>query len=195
MVESLEAIAEDPSRFVVPNLSDAEAFYEIPPGEDAKEMIALAGKAGVSAKIRTGGVLPENIPSTADVVRFVKSCASSRVQFKATAGLHHPFPGTYPLTYEPESEQGQMHGFMNLALTASLIWQGLADFKTACALMEEEAPPFSDRETGLVHWGDWTFPPPDLRESRRRFFRSFGSCSFVEPLDGLKEAGLLGDDV
>ena len=43
-----------------------------------------------SAKLRTGGVVPEAFPKSLDIIRFVRTCAAANVPFKATAGLHHP---------------------------------------------------------------------------------------------------------
>ena len=47
-------------------------------------------QAGCLAKLRTGGVKPEAIPSVEEVAAFIRACADRRLAFKATAGLHHP---------------------------------------------------------------------------------------------------------
>ena len=46
--------------------------------------------AGCFAKLRTGGVKPDAIPTVAAVAAFLRACADRGLAFKATAGLHHP---------------------------------------------------------------------------------------------------------
>src|SRR5262249_48230544 len=57
-------------------------------------------RAGSFAKMRTGGVTPEAIPSADTVAEYILACAERRLAFKATAGLHHPIRAMQPLTYD-----------------------------------------------------------------------------------------------
>ena len=59
---------------------------------------ALDPVPGDFAKIRTGGLTPNNIPSVYSVAEFIRHQARAKRAFKATAGLHHPVRGTYALT-------------------------------------------------------------------------------------------------
>src|SRR5690242_11221295 len=52
------------------------------------------------AKIRTGGVIPDAIPTSETIAEFVHEAAARQIPFKATAGLHHPIRSVRPLTYE-----------------------------------------------------------------------------------------------
>jgi hypothetical protein len=54
--------------------------------------------AGAFAKARTGGVTPDLFPSPARLMDFLRAALDEEVRFKATAGLHHPLRGSYPLT-------------------------------------------------------------------------------------------------
>src|SRR5579862_9407675 len=57
---------------------------------DKLEQLDAVKQAGCFAKIRTGGLKPEAIPPPVAVAAFIGACASRRLVFKATAGLHHP---------------------------------------------------------------------------------------------------------
>src|SRR5438477_108730 len=87
-----------------------------PAGLSMPDAVATLAITGQRAKIRTGGVTPEAFPKSAEIVRFVRTCLAANVPFKATAGLHHPIRCFHPLTYDADSPQGTMHGFLNLFL-------------------------------------------------------------------------------
>src|SRR3954466_16148905 len=57
--------------------------------EVAIEELDAVSQAGCFAKVRTGGVTPDAIPSAETLARFIHECARRRLAFKATAGLHH----------------------------------------------------------------------------------------------------------
>src|SRR5262249_6827657 len=131
-------------------------------------------RAGCFAKIRTGGVKPEVIPSAGDVAAFIVACAERMLPFKATAGLHHPIRAEYLLTYEPNAPQAVMHGFLNVFLAACFAWYGRRDLEP---LLDETGPSafrFDDR----AHWRDWSLDAAQVREARTQFAHAFGSCSF-----------------
>ncbi len=77
---------------------------------------------GAFAKLRTGGLTPDAIPSTAHVADFLTRAAAGRVPFKATAGLHHPLRSMRPLTYAADAPCATMHGFLNVFTAAALAW-------------------------------------------------------------------------
>src|SRR5262249_54871485 len=61
--------------------------------------IPLDGVRGSFAKVRTGGLTPEAIPSSGEIADFLFRAAALRLPFKATAGLHHPIRAEHALTY------------------------------------------------------------------------------------------------
>jgi len=155
----------------LPTPTGIEAYWELDPASADFEAQAAAVKdAGAFAKLRTGGIHEQAIPSVARVLRFLEVCRRLDLPFKATAGLHHALRGRYPLTYEANAAQVTMHGFLNLMLATA----ALPDSAAARSMLE----------------GD-TLPAAELSEDRvtaaRRWFRGFGSCSFEEPLQCLTD--------
>ena len=77
---------------------DTEAYVELALRDDLAEQVEAIRMARLRAKIRAGGAKPGEFPRLQQVARFIAVCASAGVPFKATAGLHHPLRGVYPLT-------------------------------------------------------------------------------------------------
>jgi hypothetical protein len=71
-------------------------------------------KGGSFAKLRTGGVTPDAIPSVDSVASYIIGCAERRLPFKATAGLHHPVREIHRPTCGPDATSAMMHGFINV---------------------------------------------------------------------------------
>jgi hypothetical protein len=142
------------------------------------------------AKLRTGGVSPEAIPESETLADFLIQAAARRLPFKATAGLHHPIRSLQRLTYAVASPVAMMHGFLNAFIAAAFAWHG-ADRKTVLAVLnEEEAGAFEFRDDELA-WRYLRLPTEQVRSARRDFAHSFGSCSFEEPVAGLRQLGFL----
>ena len=165
-------------------------FFEISLEPGFERMLEVVGARRASAKLRTGGVTPDAFPSSETIVRVVAACNELGLAFKATAGLHHPLCGTYPLTYATDAPRATMYGYVNLFLGSAFIRKGIAE-REACAILEESsADGFSFRESG-VSWRGNELNRDDLRMTRSRLFLSFGSCSFREPVDEARELGLI----
>ena len=139
------------------------------------------------AKLRTGGVTPEAIPSIDDVADFIRACAERRLAFKATAGLHHPVRSMRPLTYAPDAPRAMMHGFLNVFLAAAFAWNGVRDIEPVLA--ETDASAFSFGAE--ARWKDWVLSADEVRDARTNFAHAFGSCSFDEPVQDLKGLRIL----
>lgn len=144
-------------------------------------------RAGCYAKIRTGGVKPEAIPSVQEVAAFIRACAERRLPFKATAGLHHPVRAIHPLTYEPNAPQATIHGFLNVFMAAALAWHGERDLEPVLAETDPSAFTFAEQ----ARWRSRSLDAAQVREARTKFAHSFGSCSFEEPIRDLEALGLL----
>lgn len=140
-------------------------------------------RRGLRAKIRTGGITKDAFPTPDAVANFIRACKREGVPFKATAGLHHPLRCVRPLTYEPNAVVGPMHGFVNVFLAAALVDDAEA------ILRETDAKAFTFDDDGAA-WRDRRVSLGDL-EAMRELATSFGSCSFEEPIDDLKELGWL----
>lgn len=170
-------------------------FFEVPgelvtKGDTRGFVAALAGNAA-AAKIRTGGVTPEAFPTPFQVAQFITACAGARVPFKATAGLHHPIRAVYPLTYDKEPPRGIMHGFLNVFLAAAMACHhGIEATKAGAILEERDIGNFHFTPEG-VRWRDLFLEATDIAECREAVALSYGSCSFDEPVDEMRAAGLL----
>jgi hypothetical protein len=139
---------------------------------------------GQRAKIRTGGITPDAFPAVENIAEFLRACKAKGVAFKATAGLHHPLRCVRPLTYEPNSPVGTMHGFLNVFLAAALL-----DHADAI-LAESDPKAFAFVDDG-ASWRGHRVSTEDIIAMRRDFATSFGSCSFEEPIEDLKALGWL----
>jgi len=132
--------------------------------------------AGAFAKIRLSALTP-----AADIAKFLHDAAARRVPFKATAGLHHPIRANPDPT---------MHGFINVFTAAAFAWHGL-DRESLIAILEESDPAaflFSNDE---LRWHTHSLATQQILISRRDFAHSFGSCSFEEPIEDLRNLKLL----
>lgn len=160
-------------------------FLEVPPQGPYEPVIEAIGRVGAYAKIRTGGTTPDLIPSSADVLAFLRAAIKHGVPFKATAGLHHPFRGQYPLTYDDDAERAVMFGFMNLLVASTeLMTSGNAD--TALQILEDDDAGAFVRSGDDLTWRGRSYDAATLAATRDRCFLSFGSCSFREPVDELQ---------
>jgi hypothetical protein len=192
-VESVELRATtadqiDAAMRVVPE--DFDRFVEIPTDGDVRALVRAIAAADAFAKVRTGGTVADAFPATSNLVRFLAACVAEDVPFKATAGLHHPVRGEYPLTYAPGSARTTMYGFLNVLLAAAFLRAGETEAVAREVLEEQQPAAFTFDEAG-VSWRGRRLSPVQLATSRDRAVRSFGSCSFREPIDDLTSLGLL----
>jgi hypothetical protein len=162
----------------------ATVYVELSVRDNTELPLQALAALGLRAKVRTGGVTADSIPSPHEVARFLVRCAKYRVPLKATAGLHHPLRGDYPLTYEAGSPRATMFGFLNIFLAASLARRGVPSDELAALLDERSIGAFRIDDNG-VSWHEYILTTSDLHTDRTEFAGSFGSCSFREPLDDL----------
>ena len=172
----LEALAVYPSRL--------HRFAEFPLGDDPHPFVSVLKLRRAGAKFRTGGVTAEAFPGADDLLRAIDAVVRAGVPFKCTAGLHHPVRGEYHLTYAPGSPRGTMYGYLNVFLAAAALMQG-EGHEVAREILLEEDPDAFVAQGDQVLWRTTAFDRTMLRALRRRGMRSFGSCSFREPLDEL----------
>lgn len=162
-------------------------YLEIAP-DKADTLLPAIAQAGARAKLRTGGLTADAVPSPQAVAGFLIACRRHRIAFKATAGLHHAVRGMRKLTYEAGSPQAKMHGFLNLLLAACQAWHD-APAQAILRTLEEEDPSAFRISENAIHWHDERCTAQQAAEVRRDFAMGFGSCSFAEPVDELKAMG------
>jgi hypothetical protein len=191
VIEAVEMPARSPDRVRAASAATPvrEMYFELPIDSDI-ELLEAVSEVGAAAKIRTGGTTPDRVPSAGQVASFLNKCHSAGAAFKATAGLHHPLRSVAPLTYEAEAPRAPQHGFLNLLVAAALVVSGNAADEDVVAVLEERTTRAFRFEDGAVAYGRHRLGAETLR-STRSFLRSFGSCSFEEPIDDLWAMGLL----
>lgn len=187
LVDAAEAKAVEPrdvDALAVVAPPGIAVYVEVAVNDHLHACLARIKAAGWHAKIRTGGVVPQAIPPIDDVVRFLRACHDAGVTFKATAGLHHPVRGEFPLTYAPDAPRATMYGYLNVFAAAGLLARGAGEEQLRRAL---GFPALTGVDIAMS--GDramWE----SLARDARSVLHGFGSCSFREPLDELALLGL-----
>lgn len=166
--------------------ANVTVYVETPLGPGVKHFISAVAAAGARAKVRTGGVTTDAFPGARDIAAFLIACKEANVAFKATAGLHHPLRGSYRLTYEPGSAEGVMYGYLNVFVAAAMVCRDAPEAQIISILEERDPAAFSFSDTSL-EWRGIQIGADELHNVRENFANSFGSCSFREPVDEIRE--------
>lgn len=171
--------------------SNVKGYFEIPNDERLPDLIAALAINGQRAKIRTGGITPEDFPQVKTIIRFMRTCLAANVPFKATAGLHYPLRCYKPLTYEANAPEGIMNGFLNLFLATAFARYGFKPALLEEILEDEFEESYDFDETGVTWRREHFLNNSQIARTREQNIISFGSCSFEEPITDLQEIGLL----
>jgi hypothetical protein len=165
-------------------------FWEAPP-ERAEQTIAFIARhnsdddtATFGYKLRTGGVTADAFPTSVQIARALVTAATHQLPIKFTAGLHHP------IRQFRDELKTKMHGFLNVVGAAVLAAEHQWETDQAVTMLEDEDPRSFSFTDDFFMWRDWKIDV-ELLQYRRKFVRSFGSCSFDEPGDDLRELGFL----
>ena len=171
-------------------VSNLPVFWEAP-SDKAEKIIALLAKhnsdqevATFGYKLRTGGVTADAFPTSAQIAMALVKAGTYQLPIKFTAGLHHP------MRQFREEVKTKMHGFLNVLGAAVLTAEHDWDVNQAVMMLEDEDPEAFSFTEEFFAWRDWKTDTERLKY-RRRFVRSFGSCSFDEPRDDLRTLNLL----
>lgn len=138
----------------------------------------------LGVKLRTGGLEAKMFPSPEKVAVFIAACAERKLPLKFTAGLHHP------IRMYRDEVQTKMHGFLNVFTAGLLSYAHQLDKEKLVEILTEEDPnhfQFHDQE---LSWNDVKLNAQDIKNYRDLLF-SYGSCSFDEPRDELRELKFL----
>lgn len=167
---------------------DLKTYFEVSFDSHASEALEAISAAGARVKLRMGGIVADAFPPVLTVANMLKALADRSIPFKATAGLHHPIRSHHPFTYAPDSPSGLMHGFLNLCCSAALLYFG-GEVSQAILLLDEQEPGAWHITPDTIAWRNVRWSTYQLRSVREKFFTSFGSCSFAEPMDDLEALG------
>ncbi|MEZ6093765.1 MAG: hypothetical protein R3C03_05945 [Pirellulaceae bacterium] len=198
LIDSVETKLDDVN--ATQNVANSELptsirfFWEVANVPNIQESVKViaAFRGNHAAKIRTGSVNADQIPSAKIVAEFIFACVQNGTPFKATAGLHHPLRGDYRLTYEEDSKCGTMFGFLNVFVAALCAHNHRLQVEQIADILQSNEPQkfvVSADETG---WGEWTVDTSTVAKLRDSFCISFGSCSFREPVDEFNELQFSG---
>lgn len=188
----IKVVTPDAIDYALEHLSeDLFPWFEIPPASDMRTFAAELEGTGAGAKMRTGGITPDLIPTVEQVADFLIPMAGAHVPVKCTAGLHHPIRSSRALTYEAASPSAVMHGFLNVFLAACILHEMDVARPTVIQLLSEtDAASFKFDDAG-VSWRGLRIPIERIAEAREDFAHCFGSCSFDDPVNDLKALGML----
>jgi len=158
------------------------------PDRLSRSVAALAHAAGggaVGLKIRCGGLDAAAVPSPQAVAAALAACRRAGLPLKATQGLHQP------LRHFDGGLGAAVHGFLNLFVAGVLGHLHPLSEPDLLEIVEEQEPTaFHFDDNGLA-WRGLAAGLDDIMAARRAAATSFGSCSFSEPRDALRELGLL----
>ena len=138
----------------------------------------------------TGGLEAEAFPTSGQLARAIRLCIEAQLPFKATAGLHQP------LRHHDAAVGADAHGFFNLFFAAAATqamftvhlfsrWgePGIVE------ILDQRSPEAFVVLENTIRGGGFILTEEYLAQSP--LLRSFGSCSFEEPLEGLRSLGFL----
>jgi hypothetical protein len=183
------------SRLRQAGLQDVQLFIEGGDIEDMASSISTfnnrrgGGKVIRNAgyKLRCGGLDKQDFPSPEKVAGVITICREHDIPIKFTAGMHHP------LRNYSENIEVMQHGFINISGAALLCWGcNLPTGEITECLRDETAHHFHFTEEGFS-WKNRTISTSEIKRLRQDRVISFGSCSFTEPIEGLRSLGFLGN--
>ena len=136
-------------------------------------------------KIRCGGVEAFQFPPIEYLAFSIVESEKYNVPVKFTAGLHHP------VRHYNDSVSTKMHGFLNVFGAALLHYSsGLEESELSDILSDEDPESFSFSDTDFS-WKGHSVKQQEIHMLRTLSVTSFGSCSFDDPVEDLKELTLL----
>lgn len=139
----------------------------------------------VGAKVRCGGQAAGATPSVDDLAAFVVAAHAHGVPWKATAGLHHPVRGSHGV------DGGVVpHGFLNVFVAGVALHAGALEPAHVAEVIAEQDPRAFVVDPAHVAWRSVRVEAQQVGAARERCV-AFGSCSFAEPVNDLRELGIL----
>ncbi|HEY0615775.1 MAG TPA: hypothetical protein VGC96_14080 [Candidatus Elarobacter sp.] len=151
----------------------------------ANARTAAPANITIGAKVRCGGALPGSTPSVEDLGAFIVAAHAHDVPWKATAGLHHPVRGQHG------TDGGAVpHGFVNVFVAGAALHAAAIDGARVSEILGESDPRAFVIDPVHVAWRDVRLEAEQVAAARERCV-AFGSCSFDEPVNDLRELGIL----
>lgn len=139
----------------------------------------------VAFKLRTGGLKTTAFPTVDQVAFVIRTCLDAGVKFKCTAGLHHP------VRHFDKLLDTKTHGFLNIFGAAALAHAHSLPIADIDQVLQDENPAHFKFDEEGFEWKKVRATVEQISEVRYDLMASFGSCSFEEPLEDLRELGVL----
>lgn len=136
-------------------------------------------------KLRCGGADQSLYPTPEEVAHVILTCKRHQIAMKATAGLHHP------LRHFNKAEQLKMHGFLNVFGAGILAQYHDLNIHEIAAIIEDENSENFAFTNSDFRWKHLSVTVNQIEGARKERMISFGSCSFDEPREDLRELGYL----
>lgn len=152
-------------------VAGVEVFVELTVAQVASGALDLFAGTSLRLKYRTGGLEKHLFPTSTELANVIAAAVARETPFKLTAGLHEA------VRYTNTASGFTHHGFLNIAVAASLAQQGAHTGDLEAVLSETNGDQLV--EQFLAQPDKW-----------RRTFTSFGTCSVSEPLESLERLGL-----
>ncbi len=173
------------------NKNGITVFFEAPFGagwEERAEKLARALRKvkdkHVGFKLRTGGVTADAFPSPEQIAWTIAEVREAGIPMKCTAGLHHP------VRHFNQSVNTKMHGFINVFGAGVLAFaNGISQVQIQSIIEDENPASFIFDEAGF-EWKGLRVVTSEIARARQSI-TSFGSCSFDEPREDLRNLNLL----
>lgn len=171
------------------------AYLEISFGADWRAHVAttldavadarLRSPHDIAVKIRCGGLTADAAPTPEQLAVAIGRLRALGIPFKATAGLHHP------LRHHNRQAGLVMHGFLNVIGVAVLDHALDLDDRTRHRMLADHHAANFTLDDAAFAWSGLRAGESHIAAARREFVRSFGSCSFSEPVADLIDLGIL----
>lgn len=171
----------------------ARIFFELPYREikhfrTIVEAIHVHNKNhrdNIAAKLRTGGLTPDAVPSASELAEAIIHLNEADVAFKCTAGLHQP------LRHFDKAVGADVHGFLNVWATAMASKIHKANLSQMCEILNSTQKNDFLFSADKMNVKSFSFSTEQIAFARQNCALSFGSCSFEEPLEYLQKMEML----
>lgn len=139
--------------------------------------------AGV--KLRCGGLEASAVPDSEWIAAYIEVCREHQLPLKFTAGLHHALPRFDPAV------RTTTHGFLNVFVGGVLAYALPLPHHDLRAILDETDARHFHFGPEFLGWNDADASVGEVRFARQHRVLSFGSCSFDEPREDLRQLGLI----
>jgi hypothetical protein len=141
--------------------------------------------ARIGLKLPAGAIEGGVFPSVEQLAFAIVGCRDARIPLKFSAGPHHPF-GDFDVARRTKTP-----GFVNVLVAGVLAHARGLEEATVRELLEERDPHAFDFTEDGFRWRALEADLGEINTARDELVLSFGSCSFDEPRQGLRQLNLL----